>query len=89
MLYIALILLVGEKISIFYWRIISVSNDVSYRRSDNYIYPHSPDVLERKTTDNGFSEGWVDGGKQFNPHPASRRYGLVPQETKYSEHKKI
>lgn len=25
---------------------------------DTNLYPHSPDVLERETTDNGFSSGW-------------------------------
>ncbi|MFC1717441.1 amidohydrolase family protein [Candidatus Poribacteria bacterium] len=26
--------------------------------SDSYLYPHSPDVLERETADDGFSSGW-------------------------------
>ena len=33
-------------------------------KSNEYYYPHGPDVYERKTSDNGFSDGW---GMHFKP----------------------
>jgi predicted TIM-barrel fold metal-dependent hydrolase len=36
----------------------------SCRQHDENKYPHSPDVLERETSDNGFSKGW---GMHFLP----------------------
>ena len=33
---------------------------------NEYLYPHSPDVIERETLDNGFSAGWA---LQAQPYP--------------------
>ncbi len=37
---------------------------------EDYLYPHSPDVFERETVDDGFSKGW---GLHFQP---SERYWI-------------
>ena len=51
---------------------------------DERLYPHSPDVLERATSDNGFSDGWglhitEDCGGELHPRHAQPACGKDPR----------